>query len=355
MLFAPFILSYGGGIWMSSNGSSWDVANGKTFGSPVYGAWSHIAIQRDGNTFYAIRDGVIKDKWTSSLAFPSNSGPLALGNAQFSSALMNGYLDEIRVSKGIARYNLAGLNIGDTAFAVETAEYTAPAGPPPSPGGYGAVIANVTASNQAYVDLIDTTGTPCDHYLLEFFHVVSDIETPPNASAGAVLTAYVSIDGGANFLSGPNYVTTGTSNFAGESNPTFLPQPFAFGMPQTLNMGLRLSVDSGDFPEFGATGKADIYNAGGNTIYTSTSYKGAIGGNANATRAANTYPAGSVGSAWFPTNGTQYFHWPIPISYAGHFDGAPGQRPNAFRLQMNGGGNSAAIIESGTLKLRCLD
>lgn len=341
--YPPFILSYNGTIWMST-GSSWDIAAGKSFGPPVFNAWSHLEIGRQGGVFYAFRDGVLRDSWSSPLAFPANSNPLSIGVCQNGASHMNGYLDEIRISKGICRHT--------ADFTPETEPYSAP--PPPPVPLYGQVVASAAASNSPYIDLIDPYPQPCDHYQIEFIHAVSDIETPPNAQAGAVLTAYVSTDGGQSFHAG-GYNNTGHSNFPGESNPTYNPQPKGFGTPQSLSLGMRLSVDSGDLPGYGATGIADIFNAGGHTIYTVKGYKGAIGGASNTPRAAGTWPPSQVGSPWFPSDGAQYFHWAVPIDYAGHFDGAEGQRPNAFRLTMNGGGNNTAVIESGIFKLRRMD
>lgn len=341
--WTPWIISYNGTVWMSSNGSTWDIASSRTLGAPVYNTWSHIEVNRSGNVFRTFRNGVQQDTWTSTLAFPPCSSPLSIGACQGANH-MNGYIDELRISKGIARHT--------ANFTPETSEYTTP---PVIPGVYGQVVAMVVANNQASVDLIDTTGTPCDHYQIEFYSAVSDIETPPNPQAGAVLTAYITTDGGQSFYTGPNYNNTGDANFPGESNPLYQPEPFGFGTPQSLNLGMRLSVDSGDYASYGATGIAHVFNIGGHTTYRVDGYKGAIGGNANAIRAVGTKPTGAVGNPWFPSNGTQYFHWAIPISYAGHFDGAVGQRPNGFRLKMNGGGNNTALIESGVFKLRRLD
>lgn len=407
--YPGFIMGYGtagSNVYMSSNGTSWDIAGPQSLGTPVINDWSHVEVGRSGNTFYAFRDGVLISTWTSSLALAASSNPLSIGSCQ-AGTYMNGYISELRISKGICRHT--------AAFTPETAPYSVPAGVAPT---YGQVVAEVFASNQAYVDLVDpyAASYPCDHYQLEFIHAVSDIETPPNAQSGALLTAYVSVDGGQTFDTGPYYFTTGLSNFPGEANRYFLP-PFALGLPQTLNMGLRLSADTGDTAGYGASGIAKIFCAGGNTQYTSEGIKGAIGGNSNQSMPQILRPAQAAGSgyisgttltineaffgafsvgqivdgsgiapntvitsgsggvgtytvsisqnvgqtnfkavaathAYFPSNGSAPFHWGIPIDYAGHYDGSPGQRPNAFRLDMSGGGNTTAIIESGTFRLR---
>lgn len=337
--YPPFILSYNGTIWMSSNGTSWDIAASKTFGSPVFNAWSHLAISRQGSTFYTFRDGVQQDTWTSTLSLPTNSNPLSIGACQNGASYMNGYIDELRVSKGIARWT--------ANFTPPTSAYSVA---PPTVVNYGTVVASATGSGQSYIDLIDASTASCDTYQLEFINAVSDIELIPQA--GAALTVYVSYDGGATFKTDAHYVSVGQSNFAGESNSLYLPLPCGFGLPQSLNMGLRVGADAGDYTAYGLTGQATIFSKGGATIYTSIANKGAIGGASNAIRGVGTLPTAAVGNRWFPSNGSQYFHWAIPIIYSGHYDGSIGNLPNAFRLRMDGGGNSTALIAGGTFRLR---
>lgn len=343
--YPPFLIGYGGStIYMSSNGTSWDMASGKTIGATVLNTWSHIEVCRSGNTFYTFRDGVQKDTWTSSASFPAGGAALAIGSGQGAN-YMNGYIDELRITKGLCRHT--------AAFTPPTAAYAQEV---PESSGYGTLLDSATASNDDYIDLIDPFAEErvCEHYLIEFFNVVSDIETPPNAQSGALLTAYVSTDNGSTFDTGAHYNNTGVSNFQGEANPNYA-APFALGTPQTLNMGLRLSVDTGDRATYGATGVADIFFTGGHTIYTSKSYKGGIGGTANMIRPSGTFPTSQVGYAWFPSNGTSPFHWSIQVDYAGHYDGAQGEAPNAFRFKMDGGGTTGAKIEAGKFKLRCMD
>ena len=338
--YPPFIINYNGTVWMSSNGVAWDIAAGKTFGARVFDTWQHLEISRQGNTFRTFRNGVMQDTWTSTLAFPTNSNPLAIGTCQNGGSYFNGYMDEIRIDKGVCRHS--------ANFTPETAEYTALTLIAPAISGN--IVASVAVnSDVAHVDLIDTSATPSGRYQLEWAHVVSDVETNTPPTLGAALTAFVSVDGGATFLTGPNYHNAGQSIFTGETNPAYLLARVSGGQPQgistlglqRLDLGMRLSIDAGDFKEYGSTGTADVFNRGGHTIYTSVGYKGAGGGNA--------------GGSWFPANAPQYFHWPIPIMYVGHFDGALGQQPNAFRLTMGGSGLSAPKIRSGVFILRRLN
>lgn len=334
----PFILSYNGSIWMSSNGQAWDIAANRTFGSPVYNQWSHLQIGRYNQTFLAFRDGVLTDTWSSPLAFPIDPNPLSIGSSQNSASLMNGCIDELRVSKGICR--------NTSNFTPPTAAYFAPI--PTST--YGSIVASATGNGQTYIDLIDPTGVACDTYHIEFINAVSNIDLTP--SAGAALTIYVSYDGGATFKTDAHYMSVGQSNFPGESNSLFNPQPYGLGVPQTLEMGLRVGIDAGDYAAYGLTGRAEIVSNGGATIYNSIANRGAIGGSSNTPRASGTLPSSQVGQAWFPNDGSQYFHWAVPVIYTGHYDGNIGAQPNAFRLKMDGAGNPSAVLAAGSYRLR---
>jgi Concanavalin A-like lectin/glucanases superfamily len=103
--YVGWLLGYTDGtnslMYMSSNGSAWDIASGQSLGALELNSWHHFAVVRKSNNFYGFRDGVQQSGWQSSAAIRANANPLAIGryNAYFS-----GYLDEIRVSKGRARW-----------------------------------------------------------------------------------------------------------------------------------------------------------------------------------------------------------------------------------------------------------
>ena len=93
----------GASIYMSSTGSSWDIANGQTLGPVVTNAWAHFAVVRKGNTFYSFQNGIQQASWSSSAALLPDSGPLSFG-VYSSSDFFGGYIDEFRISKGVARW-----------------------------------------------------------------------------------------------------------------------------------------------------------------------------------------------------------------------------------------------------------
>lgn len=106
-----FLIGYWTGsayvIYMTSNGTSWDIANAQSFGTVSANVWRHSAVSRQGNTFRAFKDGVITSTWTSSLAIWASGGtPVAIGGAQGVNN-MAFHIDEFRVSKGHPRYTAA--------------------------------------------------------------------------------------------------------------------------------------------------------------------------------------------------------------------------------------------------------
>lgn len=107
MTFTPFLIGYcDGGSWFSqiyitSNWSSWDIASGKSLWTTTFNIWNHFAVVRNGNNFYIFKNGFQTDSWTSSLSILANSNSLNI--ARWEGSDFAGYLDELRISKWVAR------------------------------------------------------------------------------------------------------------------------------------------------------------------------------------------------------------------------------------------------------------
>lgn len=99
--------------FLSSNGTSWDIASGVTIGTVAASTWYHFALVRKGSTFTPYLDGIASTT-TSSSASLFNTTALGIGNiaSGSGSSVLDGYIDEVRVTKGIARYtaNFTPLN-----------------------------------------------------------------------------------------------------------------------------------------------------------------------------------------------------------------------------------------------------
>jgi hypothetical protein len=86
--FPPYLLGYATGeggdvqIFMSSNGSSWDVANGKSWGPVALNKWTYYELNYEDGFFYAFADGRLTDKWYSATHLPTNGNPITMGQTQ---------------------------------------------------------------------------------------------------------------------------------------------------------------------------------------------------------------------------------------------------------------------------------
>lgn len=69
------------------------------------GTWYHMALSRRGNTIYLFIDGVVKYSGAFAVTMFNAAVPLYVGMNQHTSAWsMNGYIDDLRITKGIGRY-----------------------------------------------------------------------------------------------------------------------------------------------------------------------------------------------------------------------------------------------------------
>ncbi len=94
-------------FWASSDGSSWDVAAGQSFGAVVAKQWEHFAIVRDGSTFYGFRNGIQKWTFTSSASLYQNVNQITIGRSQTTQGgtpYFEGKISNFRFVKGTALY-----------------------------------------------------------------------------------------------------------------------------------------------------------------------------------------------------------------------------------------------------------
>lgn len=122
-VYSPYVLGYSNGTtaqaYITSTGSSWDIANGQSMGTISTGTWVHYAITRSGNTFRTFKNGTQQATWTSSATILSSS--LTFSLFRYNGAYLNGIIDEFRMIKGYAAwtadfsppskpYSMSGLN-----------------------------------------------------------------------------------------------------------------------------------------------------------------------------------------------------------------------------------------------------
>ena len=70
----------------------------------VNNTWQHLAVVRNGNVYTIYVDGVSKATTTSSDLINSGTDPIQLGIINGSQYPTVGYLQDLRVTKGLARY-----------------------------------------------------------------------------------------------------------------------------------------------------------------------------------------------------------------------------------------------------------
>ena len=90
--------------YLSSTGTSWDIAVAQTVGSISANTWYHIALVRNGSTFTPYINGVAGTATTSSSALYSSTLSFAIGSDNAGNSPFNGYIDDFRITKGVARY-----------------------------------------------------------------------------------------------------------------------------------------------------------------------------------------------------------------------------------------------------------
>ena len=87
---------------------------------PATGIWYHLAVTRNGNTLRVFIDGVQSGTFTGTQAIFNSSRQLSIGADESGGTALSGYIDDLRITKGVARY---------------TANFTPPTAPFPNYGG----------------------------------------------------------------------------------------------------------------------------------------------------------------------------------------------------------------------------
>lgn len=104
---APFLIQQGSGgigtwFYASKMSGAWDV--NITGSSLPLATWVHLAFVRNGNVFTGYINGNIAGSATVSGALLSNSNAVSVGADGDNAYGINGYIDELRITKGVARY-----------------------------------------------------------------------------------------------------------------------------------------------------------------------------------------------------------------------------------------------------------
>lgn len=84
---------------ISSNGASYDIANGKSLGASTLNTWNHFEVNRNGTTFRAFKNGTLTDTWTSSAAIVASTARMTVGRS-VTIGYITAVIDEVIIKKG---------------------------------------------------------------------------------------------------------------------------------------------------------------------------------------------------------------------------------------------------------------
>ena len=98
-------------IYYHNSTSSWRVYLGNSISKlfsapfPTLDTWTHVVVQGDGSTLRMYIDGVQLGSGQAYTTMATTSNSLIIGSDYSTADCMNGYMDEVRISRGIARYS----------------------------------------------------------------------------------------------------------------------------------------------------------------------------------------------------------------------------------------------------------
>lgn len=103
--FQAFMSASGGLVFRAYDASGQELFTITSAGGLFsVGDWAHVALVRSGSGFAAYVNGAVVGSATYAGALPSNSSAVSIGAYSNGVAPFSGYIDELRITKGIARY-----------------------------------------------------------------------------------------------------------------------------------------------------------------------------------------------------------------------------------------------------------
>jgi len=103
---ALYVTSTGRLDYYMASTAPWNVASGELIGNFSNSTWHHVALVRDGDDFTGYLDGVAGDTVTSGDSLVSGD-VVQVGRSPDGGAYFVGHIDDLRITKGIARYTAA--------------------------------------------------------------------------------------------------------------------------------------------------------------------------------------------------------------------------------------------------------
>ena len=94
-------------FYCSSPAALYDIASNLSMGVATANTWQHLAVTRSGNNWKLFNDGALITSFTSTLVIADIASTLQFGAQNGTSFEFEGHLDEIRMTKGTARWTAA--------------------------------------------------------------------------------------------------------------------------------------------------------------------------------------------------------------------------------------------------------
>lgn len=95
--------------------TSWDVCNILSTTALAANTWYHVAATRQSTAFKIFINGTEEGSATSSATLGTTTEPVQVGRSNTSANPFLGYMDDIRITKGVARYT-SGFSVPTEAF-----------------------------------------------------------------------------------------------------------------------------------------------------------------------------------------------------------------------------------------------
>lgn len=340
--YQPYLIWSSGGIcqfYASGDNASWNVCSALSLGSIVANQWCHRAIVRQGNTFYGFKDGVLQATAAAGGAMyagVAGAGPM-IGlwvPGGTTTYYYNGYLDEFRISKGIARWT-ANFTPRPTPYAPDPPTHHYYVSTPASAKKGTAVSITVQALNSSGFITSGYTGT------VHFTSTDGTASLPANSTlTNGVGTFSVTFNTVGNFT----VTATDTANGAITGASGSIPVTTGPASPQTIAIG---SSGTWTVPADWTTNNSIECIGGGGGGCSTGGAGGGGGGGAYAKISNRAYTPGQVinlvvGGGGGAGGGGGYTQF--GPNYCLAYGGSPGTTPDGGA---NGSGGAGGTVGAG--------
>jgi hypothetical protein len=180
---------------------------------PVTNQWYHLVADFDGTTYRIYRDGVMVGSGTALVTAFNSTAPFCIGNNDNADAEFPGYIDEVRITNGAARY---GSNNG---YTVPAARYgrSSDTGSVAVALTVGGVSDTFTIATIATPSALDTTPTAFTFDPLVDVGFELQYESNTITVAGINTASPISVTGGEYSKNGGAYISTAGTVVVGDT------------------------------------------------------------------------------------------------------------------------------------------